>query len=65
MRILKVLEEPEDRHIFFKTIVPTLHTFTEDETITFLMGVTSVQLLTNSRAGFKHNNHTQISTPTH
>jgi hypothetical protein len=46
MRILKALEEPEDRHIsFFKGIVPTLHTFTEDETVNFQMGV--LQLLTN------------------
>ncbi|CAI6371352.1 unnamed protein product [Macrosiphum euphorbiae] len=46
MRMLKALEEPEDRHIsFFKGIVPTLHTFTEDETVNFQMGV--LQLLTN------------------
>lgn len=46
MRMLKALEEPEDRHIsFFKGIVPTLHLFTEDETVNFQMGV--LQLLTN------------------
>lgn len=46
VRMLKALEEPEDRHIsFFKGIVPTLHTFTEDETIKFQMGV--LQLVSN------------------
>lgn len=46
MRMLKALEEPEDRHIsFFKGIVPTLHSFTDDETINFQICV--LQLLTN------------------
>lgn len=46
MRMLKALEEPEDRHIsFFKGIVPTLHTFIEDETIKFQIGV--LQLVSN------------------
>lgn len=46
MRMFKALNESEDRHIsFFKGIVPTLHTFTEDETIKFQMGV--LQLVYN------------------
>lgn len=46
MRMLKALEEPEDSHTsFFKGFVPTLHTFTEDETVNFQMG--GLQLLTN------------------
>lgn len=60
MRILKALEEAEYRHIsFFKRIVPTLHTFTEDETVNFQMGV--LQLLTNIKHDFKHKTHTWIS----
>ncbi|KAJ8945299.1 hypothetical protein NQ318_002756 [Aromia moschata] len=40
MRILKALEQPEDRHIFFfKGIIPSLNTFTEDETLQFQMDV--------------------------
>ncbi|CAH1953516.1 unnamed protein product [Acanthoscelides obtectus] len=46
LRMIKALEQPEDRHIsFFKGIVPSLHTFTDDETLQFQTGV--LRLITN------------------
>lgn len=46
LNMINPLEQPEDRHLsFFKGIIPTINTLSEDEVLTFQMGV--LQLLNN------------------
>ncbi|KAJ8944794.1 hypothetical protein NQ318_003662 [Aromia moschata] len=64
MRILKALEQPEDRHIsFFKGIIPSLNTFTEDETLQFQMDVLQVINNIKKRRFQSHQQHPSFNSP--